>query len=89
MEPEQLLRFSYENQITQREQEILMHMIFNGLSNKEIAEFMIISEKTVKNHISNLYCKCGVSNFRQLIALIISQTTPGIIQRSDPHTKSS
>ncbi|WP_438444821.1 response regulator transcription factor [Gorillibacterium sp. sgz5001074] len=68
-----LTQFSHEHQLTPREQEILHRMVIAGMTNKEIAELMVISDKTVKNHIANMYAKCGVGNFRQLIAMIFSR----------------
>lgn len=70
LDEEYLLRFCCARNITPREQEILKCILLKGLSNREIALEMTISEKTVKNHISNLYMKCDVSNTRQLIALL-------------------
>jgi DNA-binding CsgD family transcriptional regulator len=67
-----LVRFAQDHQLTPRELEIMKCMIFNGLSNRDIADMMVISQKTVKNHVSNLYSKCGVSTCRQLIALVLS-----------------
>lgn len=43
-------------QLTDREQEIL-RLIAHGASNREIAEQLFISEKTVKNHVSSLLRK--------------------------------
>src|SRR5262249_19146958 len=45
--------------LSQREREIL-GWITEGLSNGEIAERMSISEKTVRNHVSNVFDKLGV-----------------------------
>jgi len=42
--------------LTQREKEIL-HCVFRGLTNKEIAYELSVAENTVKNHINNLMCK--------------------------------
>jgi len=42
-----------------REREVLS-LITQGLSNAEIAERLSISEKTVRNHVSNLFDKLGV-----------------------------
>ena len=42
-----------------REREVLS-LITEGLSNAEIAERLSISEKTVRNHVSNLFNKLGV-----------------------------
>jgi NarL family two-component system response regulator LiaR len=47
--------------LTARELEVL-HLIATGLSNRAIAEKMVISEKTVKTHVSNLLAKLGVED---------------------------
>ena len=45
--------------LTQREQEVFELLVLNK-STKEIAQFLGISEKTVRNHISNVMQKLGV-----------------------------
>jgi LuxR family transcriptional regulator of spore coat protein len=45
--------------LTDREQEVFELLVLNK-STKEIAEFLGISEKTVRNHISNVMQKLGV-----------------------------
>jgi pimeloyl-ACP methyl ester carboxylesterase/DNA-binding CsgD family transcriptional regulator len=52
--------------LTHREQEILL-LIADGLGNLAIAEKLLISDKTVRNHISNLFDKLGVSTRAQAI----------------------
>ena len=47
------------NLLTKREQEIFS-LLINNYSTKEIAEKLYISEKTVRNHISNVMQKLGV-----------------------------
>ncbi len=47
--------------LTEREQEVLAQ-IARGLTNREIAEKMVISEKTVKTHVSNLLDKLGLED---------------------------
>jgi pimeloyl-ACP methyl ester carboxylesterase/DNA-binding CsgD family transcriptional regulator len=47
------------NSLTGREREVLA-LITEGLGNAEIAERLSISEKTVRNHVSNLFDKLGV-----------------------------
>ena len=45
--------------LTTREKEVFT-LLVNGLSTKEIAKSLKISEKTVRNHISNVMQKLGV-----------------------------
>jgi DNA-binding NarL/FixJ family response regulator len=47
--------------LTRREQEV-SHLIAQGCSNKEIANKLFISEKTVKSHITNIFRKMGVDS---------------------------
>jgi len=50
--------------LTQRELEVL-ELIAEGMLNKEIASALYISEKTVKNHVSNIFRKLNVSDRTQ------------------------
>lgn len=53
---------------TEREKEVLL-LVADGLSNKEIAEELHISIKTVKTHVSNLLMKCELDDRTQLAVL--------------------
>ncbi len=52
--------------MTRREVEILK-LLGEGLSNKQIAYRLKISEKTVRNHVSNFYAKLGVGDRSQAV----------------------
>jgi DNA-binding NarL/FixJ family response regulator len=54
---------SYDS-LTEREQEVL-NLIAQGLSNREIAERIFISEKTVKTHVSNILAKLHLEDRTQ------------------------
>ncbi len=56
--------------LTQREQEIL-HLIWSGFKNKEIAQRLKISVKTVEAHRANMMKKVRVSNTAQLLKAAI------------------
>jgi NarL family two-component system response regulator LiaR len=54
-----------EEGLTEREKEVLL-LIAEGRSNKEIADELHISIKTVKTHVSNLLMKCELEDRTQL-----------------------
>lgn len=56
--------------LTKRENEILIQ-IADGMLNKEIADHLNISERTVKNHISNIFKKLNVSDRTQAAVFAI------------------
>ena len=53
-------------ELTGREKEICSLMV-DGLTNKQIADRLYISEGTVKNYISNIYDKTGIHDRVKLI----------------------
>ena len=52
------------NDLTRRETEVL-RLLARGMFNKEIADQLSISEKTVKNHVSSIFKKINVSDRTQ------------------------
>lgn len=56
--------------LTKREQEIFELLVLNK-STKEIAEQLNISQKTVRNHISNTMQKLGVKGRAQAVVELL------------------
>ncbi len=52
--------------LTEREQEVL-HLLAQGLNNQEIADRLFISNKTVRNHASNIFSKLQVADRLQAV----------------------
>ncbi|MFJ6796011.1 response regulator [Streptomyces sp. NPDC091268] len=50
--------------LTDREREVLLH-IADGRSNREIARALVLSEKTVKTHVSNILMKLDLADRTQ------------------------
>ncbi len=55
-------------ELSTREQEV-MELLAKGMSNRNIAETLFISEKTVKNHVSNILKKLSVNDRTQAVIL--------------------
>jgi len=58
--------------LTDREREVTA-LVGEGLRNKEIADRLFISERTVKTHISNIFQKLDLSDRLELALFAISQ----------------
>ncbi|AHC43831.1 LuxR family transcriptional regulator [Bacillus licheniformis LMG 7559] len=56
--------------LTRRECEVLQ-MLADGKSNRGIGESLFISEKTVKNHVSNILQKMNVNDRTQAVVVAI------------------
>jgi DNA-binding NarL/FixJ family response regulator len=61
--------------LTSRENEIA-HLIGDGLSNKEIAIHLKVSETTVKSHLTTIFRKLGVSDRLGLALVVTHQNRP-------------
>lgn len=68
----QMSQESEEEQVTEpltpREQEVLQRLA-QGLQNKEIAGELVISERTVKFHVSSILAKLGAGNRTEAVAI--------------------
>lgn len=67
-------RMSPAGELTKRELEILA-LVQRGRRNREIAHEMGVEEKTVKNHINNIYSKLGIASRAEAMATRV-ETTP-------------
>lgn len=63
-------RFCMKNILTFREKQVFDLLIKNN-STKDIAKVLEISEKTVRNHISNVIQKLGVNGRSQAVVELI------------------
>ncbi|MDX8052483.1 helix-turn-helix transcriptional regulator [Lentzea sp. BCCO 10_0798] len=61
--------------LTKREREVAV-LAARGLTNKEIAESLVISVRTVDNHLSNTYSKPGITT-RGELALVLTDDLGG------------
>jgi two-component system, NarL family, nitrate/nitrite response regulator NarL len=52
--------------LTEREREVI-HLIGEGIKNRQIAERMYISEATVRHHLTSVFAKLGVADRFELV----------------------
>ena len=71
--------FNPYTELTNREMEIL-RLIARGLSNSEIADSLVISENTVKGHVSNILSKLHLADRTQAAVFAWEQ---GLIHRDE------
>jgi len=62
-------------EITQREKEVL-YWLARGLTNREISKTLILSEKTVKNHVSHILRKLDLADRTKAAALAWKEGLP-------------
>ncbi|MGW5346909.1 response regulator [Streptomyces sp. HUAS TT3] len=62
--------------LTEREQEVLA-LIADGRSNREIARALVLSEKTVKTHVSNILMKLDLADRTQAALWAVRHGTAG------------
>jgi DNA-binding NarL/FixJ family response regulator len=58
--------------LTDREREVLA-LVAQGLSNQQIADALVISERTARTHVSNILSKLGVASRTQAALLAIRE----------------
>jgi DNA-binding NarL/FixJ family response regulator len=61
-----------EEQLTEREREVL-GLLAQGKSNKGIAAALVITERTVKFHVSSIMSKLGASNRTEVVTLAVQR----------------
>jgi NarL family two-component system response regulator LiaR len=63
---------NFPEALTERESEVL-NLLAKGMTNKEIAETLVITERTVKFHVSAILTKLGASNRTEAVTIAAQQ----------------
>ena len=67
-------RESRSERLTSREMDVLS-CIAKGFSNQDIAQALFVSEKTVKNHLTNIFRKLNVNDRTQALIYVLKHKT--------------
>ena len=62
------------NELSTREKEVAALVCQTGMTNKQAADKLFVSEKTIKFHLTNIYKKLGVQNRAMMIVRYLSET---------------
>ena len=74
------------NSLSERQREVIS-LIVNGMTNREIASTLIITENTVKVHLRNILDKLDVRN-RQQLAAVAAQSRVVMLNHSSNSVES-
>lgn len=70
LEAAKMIGRTKDERLSYREIEVL-EMVCKGMSNQEVAKILFLSEKTVKNHLTNIFRKIGVTDRTQAVLYAI------------------
>jgi two-component system, NarL family, response regulator DevR len=73
------------DELTAQERRIL-DLVGEGLTNRQVAERMSLAEKTVKNYVSNILGKLGLSRRTQAAAYVARRRPTAVESRDEPIT---
>ncbi len=75
------------NAILSKREEQVLHLLADGLSNRELAKELTLSEHTVKNHLFRIFDKLGVSSRIEAVLYAVSQRDQRIAGRMQAEPK--
>jgi DNA-binding NarL/FixJ family response regulator len=62
--------------LSRREREVAV-LVARGLTNREIARTLVVSERTAENHVQHILTKLGFGSRAQIAAWAVSGGLPG------------
>jgi DNA-binding CsgD family transcriptional regulator len=63
------------NVLTSRELTVA-RLVAEGMSNREVAERLVVSTKTIEYHLNNVFAKLGLRSRGQLVRHVLEQQSP-------------
>jgi DNA-binding NarL/FixJ family response regulator len=71
------LRRSAPSLLSVRETQVAQ-LVARGLTNRQIAETLVLSERTAENHVQHILSKLGLANRTQIAGWVATHPTPEI-----------
>lgn len=71
------------NVLSKREEEIA-RLVAAALSNRELSNKLGLSQHTVKNYLSRIFEKLGISTRSELVLYVLNQSKPTVAQANEP-----
>lgn len=68
---------SRRSQLTAREIQVA-HLVARGLTNRQIADTLVVSERTAENHVQHILTKLGFANRVQIAAWVATRPATGL-----------
>ncbi len=72
--PLRVVNWNGENLLSQREEDVV-RLVSYGLSNREIASELGLSQHTVKNHLFNIFNRLGVSSRVEVVLYAMNNSS--------------
>jgi DNA-binding NarL/FixJ family response regulator len=73
--------------LSKREEEVA-RLVASAMSNRELSQKLGLSEHTVKNYLSRIFEKLGISTRTELVLYVLSRAKPTATQQSDQSLQS-
>jgi len=67
-------------QLTKKEFEVVKCLSIFGQNNNDLGTTLNVTEKTMKNHIANIFFKTKTRSSRELQALVLRETTQSMLE---------
>jgi DNA-binding CsgD family transcriptional regulator len=76
LQPMQAAASTEQGPLTRREREVA-HLIATGMSNRQIAEQLFVSERTVETHVQHIFTKLSFTSRSQVAAWVVREDLGG------------
>lgn len=77
---EAVARLAAQDSILTPQEQVVAREAARGLTNAEIAASLVLSQKTIEYHLTNIYRKLNLRSRRQLVRAVDSRPAPDLLE---------